>query len=73
MIGKILDIINEIRADKGENCVATIEEKTLLRQDLGFDSMDLAFLTAKIDEEYGIDVFEDGIVDTVGEIIKKLT
>ncbi len=39
---------------------------------MGFDSMDLAVLTARIDEEYGVDIFESGIIDTVKEIKQKL-
>jgi acyl carrier protein len=43
-----------------------------LRNDVGFDSLDLAELTVRIEAEYDIDIFEDGIVSVVGEIFKKL-
>ena len=43
-----------------------------LRNDIGFDSLDFAELTVRIEAEYNIDIFEDGIVNTVGEIVKKL-
>ena len=43
-----------------------------LRKDIGFDSLDLAELTVRIEAEYDIDIFEDGIVNTVGEILKKM-
>lgn len=43
-----------------------------LRNDIGFDSLDLAELTVRIEAECDIDIFEDGIVNTVGEILEKL-
>ncbi len=43
-----------------------------LRNDIGFDSLDLAELTVRIEAEYDIDIFEDGIVNTVSEIFQKL-
>lgn len=44
----------------------------LLRDDLGFTSFDLAELTVRIEDEFDIDIFEDGIVSTVGDILNKL-
>ena len=43
-----------------------------LREDLGLTSFDLAELTVRIEDEYGIDIFETGLVNTVGEIYAKL-
>ena len=43
-----------------------------LREDLGLDSFNLAELTVHIEEEFGVDIFEDGIVSTIGEIYSKL-
>lgn len=43
-----------------------------LREDLGFDSLELAVLTAKIEADFGVDIFADGIVRTVGDIETKL-
>ena len=39
---------------------------------LGFTSFDLAELTVRIEDEFDIDIFEDGLVNTVGEIFVKL-
>jgi hypothetical protein len=36
------------------------------------DSIDLAVLAARIDEEYDVYIFEGGIIYTVGEVLKKL-
>lgn len=70
---KVLDIINEIRAVKGMNAVAELKAETNLRDDLGFTSFDLAELTVKIEDEFDIDIFEDGLVNTIGEIHEKLS
>lgn len=69
---KVLEIINEIRAAKSLAPFDTISEETKLREDLNFTSFDLAELTVKIEDEYDIDIFEDGLVSTVGEIFAKL-
>lgn len=69
---KVLEIINGIRAAKGLASVDTISEDTKLREDLGLTSFDLAELTVKIEDEFDIDIFEDGLVSTVGEIFAKL-
>ena len=68
----ILDIINEIRAAKELAPVETVDADTRLREDLGLTSFDLAELTVKIEDMFDIDIFEDGLVDTIGEIIVKL-
>jgi len=69
---KVLEIINGIRAAKGLVQVDTISAGTKLREDLSLTSFDLAELTVKIEDEYDIDIFEDGLVGTVGEILAKL-
>ena len=43
-----------------------------MRDDLGLTSFDLAELTVHIEDEFDIDIFEDGLVSTVGEIYTKL-
>lgn len=39
---------------------------------LGLDSLDLAELTVRIEAEYDVDIFEDGVVTTIGEILAKI-
>jgi len=69
---KVLNIINEIRAAKEMAPIETISAETKLREDLNLTSFDLAELTVKIEDEFDIDIFEDGLVSTVGEIFEKL-
>lgn len=69
---KVLNIINEIRAAKEMAPIETISAEMKLREDLNLTSFDLAELTVKIEDEFDIDIFEDGLVSTVGEIFEKL-
>lgn len=68
----LLDVINTVRSNKGLSMIKTLNPEDLLRADLGFDSLDLAELTVRIEKETGIDIFADGIVDSIGEILSKL-
>jgi acyl carrier protein len=43
-----------------------------LRDDLGMDSFNLAELTVYIEDAFDIDIFEDGLVNTIAEIYAKL-
>ena len=69
---KILIIINEIRKAKNLSELSVINLSDTLSDDIGFTSFDLAELTVRIEDEFDIDIFEDGLVNTVGEIIEKL-
>ncbi len=67
----IKQFIIEILEDNGEIVTTDISEATNLR-DLGLTSFDLALLTTKIEDEYDVDIFEDGLIFTFGEILKKI-
>lgn len=69
---KILEIINTVLANRGKSTIASINEASGLRNDLGLDSLDLAELTVRIEAEYDVDIFEDGVVTTIGEILSKI-
>ncbi len=69
---KLLSIINTIRVAKGETPLLQLKTSDKLREDLGLTSFDLAEITVNLEDEYGIDIFEDGLVNTVGEIYAKL-
>ena len=72
MIDKILEIINLIRDNKDLEPIKRISLETKLRDDLEFDSLDLAEFTVHVESEFGIDVFEDGLVETIGEVLERL-
>lgn len=69
---KVLEIVNKIRSVKGLVPMKALRAEDNLRADLGFTSFDLAELTVNIEDVYGIDIFEDGLINTVGEIYSKL-
>lgn len=69
---KVLEIINQIRVSKDLATVLTLKASDDLRNDLDLTSFDLAELTVRIEDEFDIDIFEDGLVNTVGEVLAKL-
>ena len=68
----LLSIINTVLENRGKATVESINENSSLKIDCCLDSLDLAELTVRIEAEYDVDIFEDGIVTTVGEILSKL-
>lgn len=71
MIEQIKKVIKEIIEDNGEKFTVEITKESQLR-DLGLTSFDLATLTVKIEDEFDVDIFEDGLVSSIGEIVEIL-
>ena len=69
---KLIKIINTVLDNRDKKLLKKVSKSSNLSDDLGFDSLDLAELTVRIESEYDVDIFEDGIVSTVGEIFDKL-
>lgn len=69
MLERLAIILNDIREEKDEDRLEKITENMSLREDIGLDSLDLALLTAKLEDEFDVDVFEAGIVDSVADIL----
>jgi acyl carrier protein len=69
---ELLSVINQVRENKRQTLVAELQRAARLREDLGFESLDLAELTVRIEEEFGVDVFADGLVHTAGEVQDKI-
>jgi acyl carrier protein len=67
----LLKIINEVLKEK-EIKLLEIYPEMSLRNDIGFDSLNLAYLTVLIEDKYGIDIFENGVIDTISDILKKI-
>lgn len=68
---KLLNIINDVLNNNDLDSVNALNPNDNLRDDLKLDSLTLAELTVKIESEFGVDIFEDEIIETVGEVIKK--
>jgi acyl carrier protein len=69
---KLLSLINIVLTNRGRNAFETLPQKALLRNDFGFDSLDLAELTVRIEAEFDVDIFEDGIVNSFEDVLQKL-
>ncbi len=65
-------LINEVLEESGRDPIASFDSNARLRNDLGLDSLDLAVLTVKLEANTGVDVFRDGLVHTVSEVIAKI-
>lgn len=72
MNDRLLYVVNEVRANKQLAPLEQLLPGYRLREDLGLESLDLAELTVRIEERFGVDVFADGLVHTVGEIAAKV-
>ncbi len=69
---KLKEIINIILEKDGKNPLVQLDHNLSLRKDLGMDSLDLAELTVRIEDQFGVDIFEDEIVDTIQQILEKI-
>ena len=69
---ELIKIIYTVLDNREKEKIQSISKSSNLSTDLGFDSLDLAELTVRIESKYNVDIFEDGVVHTVGEILQKL-
>lgn len=69
---QVLSIINDIRKSKNLKVLELLKETDNLRDDLNLTSFDLAELTVRIEDEFGVDIFEEGLISTIGEIYEQL-
>jgi len=68
----LLHIINDMREENDQEQLESLDDAMHLRDDLELDSLMLAELTVRIEDEYDIDIFADGIVQTIGEVREKI-
>jgi len=69
---ELLILVNQVLEGNGSVAIKSIKETDKLREDIGFDSFDLAELTVRIEEAFEVDVFEDGIIEVISEILDKI-
>lgn len=72
MENKLLEIINVVMENKDIPVISSLNLTHDLRNDLGFDSFDLAELTVRIEDEFEVDIFSNGLINTVGQIVEQL-
>ena len=58
VLQKLNEIINIVLENKNQQLLPQIFENMNLQDDIGFDSLDLAELTVRIENEFGIDIFD---------------
>ena len=70
---KVIEIIKNLIIENDiEVSTEEINDSTSLTNDLGLDSFNLAQLTVEIESEFGVDIFENGVISSVGDIFKQL-
>jgi acyl carrier protein len=67
----LLMIINTILSNANKKQIDKLNANAKLKDDLGLDSLNLAELTVRIEHITGVDIFEKGLILTVGEILKQ--
>ncbi len=65
-------IVEELLMESGKKMSASFGNDTRLREDLGLNSLELAILTVRIEAVYQVDVFEQGLVTTLGEVAERI-
>lgn len=68
----VLELVNRIRRSRGMECIICPDVLADLRGDLQLDSLDLAELTVRIQDKFGVDVFAVGVVRTWGELLQRV-
>jgi len=68
----VRNALNEIRRLAGQPLLCDLNDSDRLQDDLNLDSLQLAELSILLEAKYGVDVFADGIVRTVGEVAEKI-
>ena len=65
----LLTIFNTVLSNNDLPQIDSLDRETYLMKDLELDSIMLAELTVRIEDEFDVDVYENGMVHTVGDIL----
>jgi acyl carrier protein len=69
----VVDTISEILKSKGADTTKLeFSREAHLRDTLGLSSFNLAELTVKIENEFDVDIFEKGLIFTLGEVFDQV-
>jgi acyl carrier protein len=68
----LLQIINDMMEEAGNSPITELKGSMSLRDDLRMDSLMLAELTVRIEDKFNVDLFEDGVVRTIEEVLSKM-
>jgi acyl carrier protein len=67
---KLYNIINNILRINGKQVFDNLKLDDKLKDDLGMDSVEMVDLVVSIEDEFEVDIFESGSVDTVNDIFE---
>jgi acyl carrier protein len=70
---RLLFVLNSVLNNAGLDTINTLESAATLRDDLELDSISIAELIASIDVEFDVDINEGEMVQTIGDIMDKLS
>ena len=69
---KLFNIINNILISKNEQPISNISPNNHLKNDLGLESLDMVELVVELEDEFGIDIFEAGNVETINDVLDRI-
>lgn len=69
---KLVEIINKILISKNEQVITNILPTDHLRRDLGLESFDMVELVVELEDEFGVDIFEAGNVETIKDVLDRV-
>lgn len=69
---KLLQIFNTVLSNNDLKEIDTLTATHSLQTDLEMDSIILAELTVRIEDEFDVDIFENGMVHTIQDIMNIL-
>jgi len=69
---RLMSIINEMLEESELPVVKEYKDSLNLRDDLCMDSLMLAELTVRIEDEFDVDIFEEGLITTLGEVLLRI-
>ena len=69
---KLFNIINNILISKNEQPISNILPNNHLKNDLGLESFDMVELVVELEDEFGIDIFEAGNVETINDVLDRI-
>lgn len=70
MPNKLLEIFNIVLENNDLKQINILNPQSNLQTDLEMDSIVIAELTVRIEDEFDVDIFENGLIHTIGDIQK---
>ena len=65
---KLFNIINSVLSSNGKQAFDNLKLDDKLKDDLGMDSIEMVDLVVSIEDEFDVDIFESGSIETVKDV-----